>query len=271
MIRFPNAKINLGLNVVEKRSDGYHNLETVFYPLPIYDSLEVVSSELLDDAYEFSSSGISIDGSPDKNLVIKALNVLSKNNRLPNVKIHLHKVIPMGGGLGGGSSDGAFMLMILNEMFDLNLNNQQLINYALQLGADCPFFVINKPAFATGVGELLEPISLNLSGIYLVLLNPNIHISTALAFSKVVPKHPSKSVREIIELPRSNWKELLLNDFEPSVFSAYPIIKDIKDSLYQNGAFYASMSGSGSSVYAIFESKPEIISFSDFVIWEGYL
>ena len=271
MIQFPNAKINLGLNVVSKRSDGYHNLETVFYPLPIYDSLEVVQSKGLDGDFEFSASGINIDGDAECNLIIRALKLLSSEHQIPFLKVHLHKVIPMGGGLGGGSSDGAFMLKLLNEMFDMSLSDEQLIKYAVKLGADCPFFIKNRPAYATGIGEILEPIELSLAGVYLVLLNPNIHVSTKLAFSKILPMKSVTCVKEIVFNPRYEWKDMLINDFELSVFSAFPIINEIKKSLYSHGAFYSSMSGSGASVYALFESKPEMIAFSEFIIWEGFL
>lgn len=271
MILFPNAKINLGLNVVSKRADGYHNLETIFYPIPIYDALEVLISPNLASRYEFTSSGIEMDCSVEKNLCIKAYNLLAKDFELQPVLIHLHKHIPMGGGLGGGSADATFMLVALNTLFSLDISDDKLINYAVQLGADCPFFVKNKACFASGIGEVLEPINLSLKGYYLVLANPNIHISTAEAFSNISPKAPVVSILEHIAKPQVEWKNLLKNDFEESVFPAHPEIKIMKERFYADGALYVSMSGSGSSVYAIFDAKPESISLSDYIIWQGAL
>ena len=257
MIVFPNCKINLGLRILSKRTDGYHDLETVFYPLSFYDALEVIPDEVKDlnaSRVLFSNSGLSINGNTNDNLCIKAYNLLKKDfPQLAGIQMHLHKAIPSGAGLGGGSADAAFTLKLLNEKFNLALSTDQLINYALQLGSDCPFFIINKPCFATGRGEILEPITIDLSSYKFVIVNPRIHINTASAFSGISPSLPLKPVKEIIQQPLETWKNELINDFEKTVFSKQPEIGNIKNKLYDSGAFYASMSGSGSTVYGIFE------------------
>lgn len=251
MVQFPNCKINLGLNITRKRTDGYHDLETVFYPVAIKDALEVIPAE----RFNFHSSGIPVAGNSADNLCVKAYNILKKDfPELPAVSIHLHKAIPMGAGLGGGSADGAFMLSMLNKKFHLNLAEQQLIDYALQLGSDCPFFIINKPCFATGRGEKMKPIQLDLSSYKMVIVNPGVHVSTREAFSQLTPTVPAKSIQEIIQQPISTWRQELTNDFEGPVFKLYPAIEEIKRRLYDAGAIYASMTGSGSTVYGIFES-----------------
>jgi len=261
MVSFPNCKINLGLNIVNKRNDGYHDIETVFFPIQLKDSLEVIENEKL----EFSTSGFSIEGEPEKNLCIKACDLLKKDfPQLPAVQMHLHKAIPMGAGLGGGSADGAFTLKLLNKKFELNLSEKQLIKYSLQLGSDCPFFILNKPCFATGRGEILEQTELGLSEYKFLIVKPPTHINTALAFSTIKPFKPVKSIKQIIQQSISTWKTELINDFEKPVFTKYPEIKNIKDKLYDAGAIYASMSGSGSAVYAIFKTENAIsISFPD--------
>jgi len=245
MVTFPNSKINLGLNIVGKRNDGYHDIETVFFPVHLRDALEVIEKE----KFEFSTSGFSIEGDPEKNLCIKAYHLL-KNDfpQLPTVQMYLHKAIPMGAGLGGGSADGAFTLKLLNKKFELNLSEKQLINYSLQLGSDCPFFILNKPYFATGRGEILEQAELDLSEFKILIVHPAIHISTAWAFGNIKPVKPVRSINQIIQQPISTWKDELINDFEKPVFVKYPEIKKIKDKLYNGGEIYASMSGSGSSV-----------------------
>ena len=252
MIVFPNCKINLGLNIIGKRADGYHNLETVFYPLPFHDVLEVVNSSNKEESTELILSGNNIEGNAESNLCIKAYHLLKKHfSKLPVVKIYLHKVIPTGAGLGGGSADGAFMLLLLNDKFQLRLSQQQLINYALQLGSDCPFFILNKPSFAQQRGEVLEPIEVNLSSYKIVIINPGIHVSTSWAFTQTkFAAH--NQLKEIINEPIKNWKEKLINDFEIPVFKKYPEIKNIKEQLYNSGAIYASMSGSGSTVFGVF-------------------
>ena len=250
MVLFPNCKINLGLNITRKRADGYHDLETVFYPLHVKDALEVIPATETD----FQISGLPVDGNIDDNLCLKAFKLLQKDfPGLPPVSIYLYKAIPLGGGLGGGSADGAFMLSMLNKQFNLNLSEHQLIDYALKLGSDCPFFIINTPCFATGRGENLTRVKVDLSDYKIVLVNPRIHVSTREAFAKLSPVVPAKSIREIISQPISTWKDELVNDFEKHVFEQFPAIKEIKDRLYNAGAAYASMTGSGSSVYGIFE------------------
>lgn len=260
MIVFPNCKINLGLHVVNKRDDGYHDLETIFYPIPLKDSLEIiVDTNAPNKTIEFSQSGLLVKGNNQDNLCVKAYNLLAAEYpNFPAVKAHLHKAIPMGAGLGGGSADASFMLKLLNEKCNLSLSEERLMHYALQLGSDCPFFIYNKPCFAKGRGENLSPIQLNLKGYQLVIVNPGIHISTALAFSGCKPQNPSISLKEIVKEPVEKWKNLLINDFEDSIFRAYPEIEEIKKNLYSKGAIYASMSGTGSSVYGLFSSSANI-------------
>lgn len=253
MLVFPNCKINLGLQILNKREDGFHNLETVFYPVPLKDALELIPTANKEIEIEFTGTGMTVDGKQEDNLCIKAYHLLKKDfPQLPSVKIHLHKAIPMGAGLGGGSADAAFMLKLLNSRFNLNISTTELINYALQLGSDCPFFIINKPCLATGRGEALEEIPLDLSSYKIILINPGIHINTGWAFSKINLYSEKKSIKQVIEQSVGNWKNELINDFEEPVFSAHPQIKEIKEALYNQGALYASMSGSGSTVFGIF-------------------
>src|SRR6187401_599633 len=228
MVSFPNCKINLGLNIVNKRDDGYHNIETFFFPVNLKDALEVIENE----KFGFSTSGFSIEGEPEKNLCIKAYDLLKKDfPQLPPVQMHLHKTIPMGAGLGGGSADGAFTLKLLNKKFELSLSEKQLINYSLELGSDCPFFILNKPSFATSRGEILEQTELDLSEYKFLIVKPPIHISTAWAFSTITPFKPVKSIRQIIQQSITTWKTELINDFEKPVFENHPEIKKIKDKL----------------------------------------
>jgi 4-diphosphocytidyl-2-C-methyl-D-erythritol kinase len=249
MIQFPNCKINLGLSILAKRADGFHELETVFYPIAISDALEILPSEKL----TLTQTGIAVPGDPDQNLCLKAYHLLKKDfPSLPSVQMHLQKNIPMGAGLGGGSSDGTSVLLILNQQFSLGLNDRQLIDYASQLGSDCPFFVYNKACHATGRGEVLNPIALDLSNYQFLLVHPGKHISTAWAFQQLNPQTKSESIQSIIEKPISEWKALLINDFEAPVFKSEPTLSEIKSKLYQLGAIYASMSGSGSSLFGIF-------------------
>lgn len=258
MVCFPNSKINLGLNILEKRNDGYHNLETIFYPVKWCDVLEVVEegSQKSEDEIKFAASGLSVDGDMKNNLCVKAYQLLKKDFPLPSIKMHLHKIIPMGAGLGGGSSDAAFTLKLLNEFFHLNLSSDVLKNYAKQMGSDCSFFIDNVSEFASGRGELLEKINLNLKGCFILIVKPDIHISTAEAYSMIKPQQPKRSVKKIIELPISEWKTFLENDFERPLFEKYPEIADVKNKMYQQGAIYSSMSGSGSAVYGIFKNNP---------------
>ena len=258
MVSFPNSKINLGLSIIGKRSDGYHDLETIFYPIAIKDAIEIIEKKDI----QFSISGLAIAGEQQNNLCIKAYYLLKKDfPQLPPVQMHLHKSIPIGAGLGGGSADGAFTLQLLNKKFDLSLSEKQLIQYASQLGSDCPFFIFSKPCFATGRGELLEQIDLDLSAYKILIVHPGIHISTAWAFSNVNRTSTAKLLKRIIQQPISTWKDKLINDFEEPVFSQFPQIKNIKDEMYNAGAIYSSMSGSGSAVYGIFE-KDKQLSFS---------
>jgi len=249
MIQFPNCKINLGLSILAKRADGYHELETVFYPIAVSDALEILPA----DSLTMTQSGIAVPGDPAQNLCLKAYHLLKKDfPQLPAVQMHLHKNIPMGAGLGGGSSDGTAALVILNQQFSLGLNESQLINYASQLGSDCPFFVYNKACHATGRGEILTPIALDLSNYQFLLIHPGLHIATKWAFQQLNPHTKSESIQSIIEKPITDWKKYLINDFEAPVFKAEPTLSVIKDQLYQLGAIYASMSGSGSSLFGIF-------------------
>ncbi|HEU5168807.1 MAG TPA: 4-(cytidine 5'-diphospho)-2-C-methyl-D-erythritol kinase [Chitinophagaceae bacterium] len=250
MVSFPNCKINLGLNIVNKRGDGYHDIETVFFPVHLKDALEVIEKE----TFEFSTSGSAIEGEAEKNLCIKAYQLLKRDfPHLPPVQMHLHKAIPVGAGLGGGSADGAFILKSLNKKFELNLSEEDMINYSLELGSDCPFFILNKPCYATGRGEILEQIDLDLLTYKIIIVHPGVHISTAWAFANINRSRPVKSIKEIIMQPVETWKEELKNDFEIPVFTQRPEIKKIKGELYSAGAVYASMSGSGSAVYGIFD------------------
>lgn len=255
MVIFPNCKINLGLHITGKRPDGFHELETVFYPVQLKDILEVVTST----TQHFQSTGLDIPGNTESNLCLKAYHLLKQDfPDLPSVHMHLHKLIPMGAGLGGGSADGAFALRLLNEKYKLNITTQQLIEYAAKLGSDCPFFIINTACYATGRGEILTPINLDLSGYRFVLVHPGIHINTKWAFEQIQPDLPSRSIKEIIQLPIQDWKYYLSNDFELPIKQNYPAIEAIKLALYKDGAIYASMSGSGSVVFGIYPTNANI-------------
>jgi 4-diphosphocytidyl-2-C-methyl-D-erythritol kinase len=262
VVVFPNCKINLGLNIVRKRNDGFHDIETVFYPIALQDALETIKIDTVKESIQFTTSGETIKGKAEDNLCIKAYQLLKKDfPQIHDIKMHLHKTIPAGAGLGGGSSDGAFTLKLLNQKFDLGLSTEKLMEYALQLGSDCPFFIINKPCFATGRGELLESIKLDLSAYKLVIVNPGIHVNTTEAFSLINPVIQSKSINQTIQQPIKTWKDELKNDFEEPVFKKYPEIKNIKDYFYKAEDIYASMTGSGSTVYGIF-AKDKTIEFS---------
>jgi 4-diphosphocytidyl-2-C-methyl-D-erythritol kinase len=252
MIVFPNAKINIGLNVVSKRADGYHNIETIFYPVKLADALEFAES----DKTELSISGIVIDGNSDNNLIFKAYRLLKNDFRLPELKFHLHKVIPFGAGLGGGSSDAAFMLKALNSFFNLNIPSEKLKIYAAKIGADCPFFINNKPTFATGIGDQLTSVNIDLSEYEILIVKPPVSISTPDAYKNIVPSKPNFDLQKIINLPVENWKDNIVNDFEKYVFQTLPEVKVLKEKLYDMGAVFASMSGSGSAVYGIFRHLP---------------
>ncbi len=268
MVTFPPCKINLGLNVIAKREDGYHNLETCFFPVPWADILEIIpSSETV-----FTSSGISILGKVEDNLCLKAYYLLKEEFKLPSVKIHLHKIIPIGAGLGGGSSDAAHTVRLLNTIFSLCLSSEQLKKYAAQLGSDCSFFIQDEPLLGSGRGEILNPISISLTGFHLILIKPSIHISTKEAYEGLTPKMSNHKLAEILNQPVLQWKGLLKNDFEESIFSRYPGVLKIKDVLYQKGAVYASMSGSGSAVFGLFDKSVSLKDeFTEMDYWEGIL
>lgn len=262
MMRFPNCKINLGLHITRKRPDGYHDLETVFYPLPLRDAIEIIPSPVSAQGFplqqgshsvELFMSGLPVQGDPADNLCVKAWHLLKKDfPQLPPVQLYLHKAIPMGAGLGGGSADAAFTLQLLNDKCRLGLSTEQLLDYSLQLGSDCPFFIINQPCIATGRGEFLQRVQLDLSAWSFLLVYPEIHINTKWAFEQITPALPAKPISEVISQPVHTWKDLLVNDFEAPVCQLHPALQSIKETLYTAGAVYASMTGSGSSFYGIF-------------------
>lgn len=250
MLRFPNCKINLGLYVVRRREDGYHDIETVFYPVPLCDVLEVVPAA----EPAMHMSGLEVAGSEQDNLVWKAYQLLKAEmpGKVPPLDIYLHKAIPMGAGLGGGSADGAFMLRLLNDFCKLELSDALLAQYALQLGSDCPFFIYNTPKFATGRGEQMEDVGIDLSGYSIQVVCPKVHVSTAEAFRLISPGAAGFDLRTLPELPVEQWRELISNDFEIPVFTQHPVLASIKRQLYDQGALYAAMSGSGSAIFGIF-------------------
>ncbi len=254
MLSFPNCKINLGLYITARREDGYHDLETVFYPVPLKDALEIVPAR---DESRVHVTGLPVAGRPIDNLACKAYWLMKSvyREKVPELDIHLHKVIPMGAGLGGGSADAAFMLNLVDKYCGLDLTEKELLDLALQLGSDCPFFIHNTPQFARGRGELMETLTLTLDGYYLVLVSPDIHVSTAEAFGMINPRPAPFDLRGLSELPVEEWKDHITNDFEQPVFSRHPELRRIKERLYDQGAVYASMSGSGSSVYGLFTGE----------------
>lgn len=269
MITSPIAKINLGLNVVEKRADGYHNLETVFFPVPIEDTLEVqpmnADCPLTVDC-DLQVSNNPIDCDPQDNLVVKAYKLLKADfPTLPRIHCHLWKRIPSQAGMGGGSSDCAYMIRLLNEQFQLGLSDEQMMAYAAKLGADCAFFIKSQPCYAEGIGEQLTPIKLDLTGWTLCVVRPDIPVPTREAFSRIRPHYPAINCREAVSQPVETWKDTLVNDFEESVFALHPEIGAIKDKLYKMGATYAAMSGSGSALFGLFKEEPDDFrqAFSD--------
>ena len=272
MITFPNAKINLGLHITEERTDKYHNLETVLYPVMIKDALEIreLKAQEIDQrpfdekSFRLQTYGIKIDSPIQNNLVVKAFLLFKQKYNLPSTEIHLYKHIPSGAGLGGGSSDAAFMLKLLNKKFSLKLSDKQLETEASILGADCAFFINNKPTFASGIGNVFSPISLSLKGYGIVIVKPNIFISTKETFAHIHPQSNRQPLKEIITLPIKEWKNKLVNDFESYIFPQYREIAEIKKALYNKGAVYASLSGSGSSVYGIFPPNDNRHQLSDF-------
>jgi 4-diphosphocytidyl-2-C-methyl-D-erythritol kinase len=259
MVQFPHAKINLGLSVKEKRTDGYHNIETVFYPIPLHDALEIIPAPGLISP-SFRSYGLPIPGNVENNLCVKAWHLIKADHpQLPPVEIFLLKKIPMGAGLGGGSSDGAYMLTMLDAYFDLQLSTAELEHYALRLGSDCPFFIRHTPVFATGRGEIMEPVSADITGYSILMVYPGIHVSTAEAFSAIqATRETGRSIAEIVHTPVTNWKDKLVNDFEHSVFGGHPELAALKEQLYKMGAAYASMTGTGSAFYALFHKKQDV-------------
>ena len=263
MLSFPNAKINIGLNVLSKRIDGYHNIETLFYPLPLHDILEIVPSK---ENTKLKLYGESPEIPMHKNLVYKAWKIMHENHNIPSVKINLYKKIPSGAGLGGGSSDAAYCLVNLNKQFDLNLTDEELKDYALKLGSDCPFFIENKPAFAEGRGEILKKSNINLKGKYLMLCLPDIEINTGEAYKNTKASEKSIDIKQIHLNKPHTWRKLLHNSFEAYVFEKHPEIKSIKENLIKQGAEYALLSGSGSAVYGIFNNEiPEIKSRDNYI------
>lgn len=264
MITFPCAKINLGLNVVAKRPDGYHDIETVFYPIPLHDALEI---KLMDERFpsaldcDLKVTGNDICCDEADNIVVKAYNLLRKDYVMPRIHAHLYKNIPSQAGLGGGSSDAAFMIRLLDERFRLNIGNAEMERYAAKLGADCAFFITAEPSFATGIGDVLSPADSpkgNLCGYHLVVVKDNVAVSTKEAYAQIVPQQPSMCCRDIVRQPIDSWQQLLTNDFEAPAFKAHPVLADIKQKLYDIGAAYAQMSGSGSAMFGIFKNKPHI-------------
>ncbi|MFB2121430.1 4-(cytidine 5'-diphospho)-2-C-methyl-D-erythritol kinase [Parapedobacter sp. 2B3] len=251
MVTFPNAKINIGLQVLGRRADGYHNLETVFYPIKLHDVLEVVEA----DETRFMGSGLTIPGDSEDNLCINAYRLLQRDYDLPPIHIHLHKVIPIGAGLGGGSADAAFLLKLANARFQLGLDETQLMGYARRLGADCAFFIRNTAVLASGIGDVFEDIDLDLSSYHMVLVKPDIHISTVSAYGMVTPNPAGRQLAAAVKTPVATWRDAIVNDFEAGIFARYPEIASIKELLYEQGAVFAAMSGSGSSVFGLFEKE----------------
>ena len=272
MVVYPNAKINLGLHIVEKRPDGYHSIETVFCPVGWKDILELVPDEDRASGVTLTMSGIPVPGETGTNLVEKAYALIAKDYPMPAVKVHLHKQVPTGAGLGGGSSDAAFFIRALNDLFELNLSWGELHHYAKQLGADCSFFIINKPMLGEGKGDELEPVQLDLAGKFIAIVHPGIHVSTAEAYAGVKPQQPAIRLEDCITRPLAEWKSVLRNDFETSIFEKYPAIGSLKEKMYELGAVYAAMSGSGSAVFGIFEKETAVENqFPGCRCWQGRL
>lgn len=268
MVTFPNAKINLGLLITEKRPDGFHTLQSCFYPVGWADALELLPAA----ETAFSSTGLPIPGEPMQNLCVKAYDLLRRDFAMPPVHIHLQKNVPIGAGLGGGSADAAFTLRLLNDRFALKLSVDQLENYARQLGSDCAFFVQNRPVYCVEKGDVFREINLSLSGYYVVLVYPNLAISTAEAYARIRPQQPERPLADLLAQPITNWRDTVRNDFEASLFPAYPVLASVKAQLYEAGAVYASMSGSGSTIYGIFDAPPaDLNQFAQYRVWQGKL
>ena len=275
MIVYPNAKINIGLKVVDKRPDGFHNIETLFCPVGLCDMLEVI--EAADGQFSFSSSGLAIPGNPDDNLCIRAFNLISRDIKIPPVKIHLRKTIPMGAGIGGGSSDGSFMIKLLNELFSLGFSEEKMAEYATMLGSDCTFFIRNKAAFGEGKGDQLTPVNIDLAAYKIVIVFPRVHVNTREAFEWLDSQQKEmdkagdiNSLKQHAGLPPDLWKDNVINDFEMPVFSKHPELRRIKEILYNKGAVYASMTGSGAAVYGLFKDPPsDLPGFGNAYCWIG--
>lgn len=266
MLTFPNAKINIGLRITDRRPDGFHNLQSCFYPVGWCDALELIAGS----PGGFGSSGLPIPGDPAKNLCVRAYESLKTDFNLPPVQLHLRKIVPIGAGLGGGSSDAAFTLKLLNDQFALGLTTLQLEHYARQLGSDCAFFIQNRPTYCVEKGDVFEDITLDLTGYYVLLVYPNLAISTAEAYAGVQPRQPDQPLRMQLAEPIANWRQTIRNDFEDSLFPTYPVLAQIKQQLYDIGAVYASMSGSGSTIYGIFNAPVALPNqFGDYHVWQG--
>ncbi|MES2628832.1 MAG: 4-(cytidine 5'-diphospho)-2-C-methyl-D-erythritol kinase [Bacteroidota bacterium] len=269
MVVFPTAKINFGLNIVSRREDGYHEIESIFYPIGISDALEINPAQ---EQTSISFHGRTIPGNAEDNLILKAWNILRERYSLPEISIQLVKNIPMGGGIGGGSADCGFFINLVNETFDLQLTVEEREHIAGKLGSDCPFFIRNLPSYVSGRGELLQPVTPFLSGYYLVLVYGDLHISTKEAYSGISPKRSGQYLWEIMNEAPENWKKLVKNDFEPVVFAKHPALREIKNNLYAAGAVYASLTGTGSCVYGLFKEDPGALkSLGDKVCWRGWM
>lgn len=252
------CKINLGLNIVERRPDGYHNIQTIFYPVPLYDELTISENPDSEAEDTLTLGGNPLEGEVQDNLVLRAVRLLRQEGyQFPSLHIDLRKVIPSGAGLGGGSSDAACMVRTLSRLYDLSLSEEQMKWFAARLGADCPFFIKSHPVYAEGIGDVFTPISLNLSGWYLLMVKPEVHVSTREAYAGVRPHQPVCSLLETAQLPVGQWADKMVNDFEASIFSSHPLLAEIKQGLYNQGAVYAAMSGSGSTIFGLFRSRPD--------------
>lgn len=272
MIIRANAKINLGLHITAKRPDGYHDLETVFYPVGWTDLLELLPDAEGGPGVRLSTSGIAIPGEASENICVKAYELIARDYPLPGVQLHLHKRIPTGAGLGGGSSDAAFFIRALNELLDLGLAWGELHHYARQLGADCSFFITNRPVIAEGKGDQYERIALDLSAYHIAIIHPGVHVSTAEAYRGVTPAIPAQPLEQLItDTPVEQWKDVIVNDFEKTVFAAHPVIAELKQEMYDRGAVYAAMSGSGSAVFGIFRESIDLGSVKTYASWQGPL
>jgi 4-diphosphocytidyl-2-C-methyl-D-erythritol kinase len=274
MLEFPNAKINIGLNIIRKRTDGFHDLESLFYPIGMCDALEFIpaSTPPGHSGFSFENTGIILTDPVEKNLCIKAYRLVKKKYPVPPLRIHLHKVIPPGSGLGGGSSNGAFMIRMLSGAFGFGITPPEMEEMAAELGSDCPFFIRNQPAFATGRGNNLMPVEPILSGYHVVVVHPGIHINTSEAYSKTIPEESGNRLFESLKLHIHEWKHTIRNDFEEHILGDYPEIGRLKEALYESGALFSSLSGSGSAVYGIFEKAVLLKGIpSTYFTWQGRL